>query len=395
MYFTGTGKIIITHALHTGDAVAKEVTGLGYAIKARDKLHVETEGTFEDTIRLNLCLRTAHRVLYFIGGFSATNLADLYKAVYKVPWEEIIPLNGYFSIHSFVRQQHINDFRIVNLKMKDAIADRFQTKYQKRPDSGNQQDRLVLFIRWVGDSGELYVDTSGDTLARHGYRQHSWKAPLAESLAASILSALEWNPRLAFINPMCGSGTLAIEAALLASNRFPGLYRNNYGFMHLKDYFAGFYTSLKKKLEEEIDRQCPAIIHASDVHPAAVRQARMNAENAGVGHLIHFDTKDFRDISIPDPPGIVIINPEYGLRLGEEKKLEPLYESIGDFFKQKCSGYTGYVFTGNAGLGKKIGLRTKRKLPFLNGNIECRLLEYELYQGSKKAGPDKVPFEDP
>jgi 23S rRNA G2445 N2-methylase RlmL len=384
LYFDNKRKIIITHALHTGEPVKKEITGLGFPIHGEDKLHVETEGSLQDTLRLNLYLRTAHRVLYFVDGFSAASLRDLYDAVNRISWEEIIPLNGYFSVHSFVNQENISDFRIVNLKMKDAVADRFQAKFRQRPDSGNQQDRLVLFIRWVRDQGEIYVDTSGETLARHGYRKHSWKAPLAESLAASIISAMDWKPSLPFVNPMCGSGTLAIEAALVASGRYPGLYRDNYGFLHLKKPLIEVYEELKKKLKDEVDKDCNARIYASDMHPGAVRQAKMNAEIAGVDSLIDFETSDFKNITLPDPPGNIILNPEYGLRLGEENKLEPLYKSIGDFFKQKCSGYTGYVFTGNAALGKHIGLRTKRKIPFLNGNIECRLLEYELYQGTRK-----------
>ncbi|MBR9999263.1 MAG: class I SAM-dependent RNA methyltransferase [Cyclobacteriaceae bacterium] len=367
--------------------VKKEIIDLGYPVMAQDKLHVETEGTLQDTIHLNLYLRTAHRVLFFLDQFDAGSLNDLYAAIKKISWEEIIPLKGYFSIHSFVRQDNINDFRIVNLKMKDAIADRFSAKYQKRPDSGNQHDHLVLFIRWVSNHCEIYIDTSGETLAKHGYREHSWKAPLAESLAASIIYSMQWDHADRFINPMCGSGTLAIEAALVASGRYPGLYRDNYSFKHLKEPVDETYMTLKKKIQDEVDRDCRVHIHASDIHPGAVRQAMMNAQKAGVEGLIAFETRDFKDIAIPSPPGILIMNPGYGLRLGEEEKLEPLYESIGNFFKQKCNGYTGYVFTGNTNLGKQIGLRTRRKIPFLNGNIECRLLEYELYSGTKKIRP--------
>ena len=377
-------KIIITHALFTGDQVIRELSDLGYQIRQQDKLHVEITGTLHDAIKLNLYLRTAHRVLYHISHFDAINLNDLYSEIKKIHWEEIIPLKGYFSIHSFVRQKDIHDFRIVNLKMKDAIVDRFHTKYKNRPDSGNRQDHLVLFIRWVNDAAEVYLDTSGETLAKHGYRRQSWKAPLSESLAAAIIYSMNWDLRIPFINPMCGSGTLAIEAALMASNRYPGIYRDNYSFLHLNDSPTEIYLELKKELSSIIDRNNHTLIIATDIHPGAIRQAKLNAQQAGIYDLIKFETADFQESSIPDPPGIIILNPGYGKRLGEEKILEPVYEQIGDFFKQKCKGYTGYVFTGNLNLSKKIGLRTKRKIPYLNGNIECRLLEYELYAGSRK-----------
>jgi 23S rRNA G2445 N2-methylase RlmL len=377
-------KIIITHALFTGDMVVKELSDLGYPVKNQDKLHVEAEGSLRDAIKLNLYMRTAHRILFFLGHFNAKNLNDLYTEITKFPWEELIPIKGYFSIHSFVRQKNIRDFRIVNLKMKDAIVDRFNTKYGTRPDSGNQHDHLVFFIRWADDHCELYVDTSGETLSRHGYRKHTWKAPLSESLAASIIYAMHWDRKSSFINPMSGSGTLAIEAALIASNRYPGIYRENYSFLHMKDPLTEIYREEKGIVLKAVDTEFPCRIFASDIHPEAIRQAKSNAQQAGVLQYIAFESKDFQKINIPAPPGVIILNPGYGKRVGEEENLGPVYEKIGDLFKQKCHGFTGYVFTGNLSLGKKIGLRTKRKIPFLNGNIECRLLEYELYAGSKK-----------
>lgn len=381
-------KIIITHALFTGNQVAWELTELGYPVINENKLHTEIKGSLRDTVRLNLYMRTAHRILFYLNHFHARNLDDLYREVKKYPWEEIIPLKGYFTIHSFVKQGYIKDFRIVNLKMKDAIADRFQERYRKRPDSGNRHDQLVLFIRWVEDQCEIYLDTSGETLSRHGYRKHSWKAPLSESLAASIIYAMNWDQISTFINPMCGSGTLAIEAAMMASNRFPGIYRENYSFLHLREPLTDAYQEEKAILLKAVIPECSCRILGSDIHPEAIHQSQLNAREAGVQRLIQFESKDFEGIEIPAPPGVLVLNPGYGRRVGEEEKLGPLYEKIGNFFKKKCQGYTGYVFTGNLDLGKKVGLRTNRRIPFLNGNIECRLLEYELYAGSKKNNPE-------
>ncbi len=381
---TTPGKIIITHALLQGEIVRNEIWDLDFTVIEADKLHIETKGSLLDTVRLNLCLRTAHRVLYHIRSFNASSLHDLYTHIKKIHWEEIIPLDGYFSVNSFVRMREIKDFRIVNLKVKDAIADRFMTRYKKRPDSGKENNRAVIFLHWSEGICQVYLDTSGESLSRHGYRKHSWKAPLSESLAAGIIYSMKWKKEDTLINPMCGSGTLAIEAAMMASDRYPGLYRKNYALHHIQnpplDEFSRVRDELRNKIKNDINTQ----IIASDINREAVRQARMNAREADVEPLIRFEVRPFHKTTIPGKKGAIVLNPGYGSRMGDEKKLESVYREIGDFFKQKAGGHMGYVFTGNLSLAKKIGLRTKRRIPFMNGNIECRLLEYELYEGSRK-----------
>ncbi|MEI6185119.1 MAG: class I SAM-dependent RNA methyltransferase, partial [Bacteroidota bacterium] len=188
-----------------------------------------------------------------------------------------------------------------------------------------------------------------------------------------------------FINPMCGSGTLAIEAALIATNRTPGLLRSQYAFMHLQGYDPAFYTAERKQLEGLIKKPVGLKIVATDISSAAVSTAKTNAEAAGVAHLIEFATCDFERTTIPEATnGVVMLNPEYGERLGVEAELELVYARIGDFFKNKCRGYKGYIFTGNLELAKKIRLKTSRRIEFFNATIDCRLLEYELYAGTKR-----------
>ncbi|MHC5184269.1 MAG: THUMP domain-containing class I SAM-dependent RNA methyltransferase, partial [Planctomycetota bacterium] len=193
------------------------------------------------------------------------------------------------------------------------------------------------------------------------------------------------------ICPMCGSGTLAIEGALIASHRVPGLMRSNYAFMHTLLYDEPAWQQMRTEAGKQSKKRGkaefkPARIIATDNNPEAVRSAQRNAMTAGVDHLIDFKVCDFAETPIePEADGIIVMNPEYGMRLGELKELEETYGRIGDFFKQKCAGYTGYIFTGNAQLGKKVGLRTSRKIPFYNANIECRLLKYEMYRGTRKA----------
>ena len=185
---------------------------------------------------------------------------------------------------------------------------------------------------------------------------------------------------------MCGSGTLAIEAALVASQRVPGLLRDNFCFNHLIGFDNDLWQNMRLKAKKSSSSAPkPAPIIATDIDEKAVEAAQKNAMTAGVDHLIEFAVCDFAETKIPEQPGIIALNPEYGKRLGEIKQLEKVYGRVGDFFKQSCKGYKGYIFTGNLELTKKVGLRTKRKIPFYNADIECRLLEYELYQGTKKA----------
>jgi len=377
-------KILITHALFAEETLIGELKALGYQIIGQDRLNVAIEGSLSDTIKLNLRLRTAHRILFHLFSFRAHDLEMLYNKIRVYNWREVIPEEGYFSINSYCNQKNIRDNRIVNLKAKDAIADHFIMHIKHRPDSGNDTSQLVLFIFWVNDSCSVYIDTSGESIARHGYRLHGWKAPLSEALAASIILSTKWDRQSSFINPMCGSGTLAIEAALMATGRYPGSFRNNYSFMHIKGFSEEYYADQKNELKKKINPdQAPQII-ATDIHSGALRLARMNAEKAGVLDLIRFTRCSFQDTPLVNGQGIVILNPEYGERMGDVDKLKITYRGIGDFFKASCQGMMGYIFTGNPDLAKSVGLRTKRKIPFMNGKIECRLLEYELYHGTKK-----------
>jgi 23S rRNA G2445 N2-methylase RlmL len=269
--------------------------------------------------------------------------------------------------------------------VKDAIADRFRNKFNERPDSGSSLDQTVINLFWKDEHAEIFIDTSGETLSKHGYRKIPGKAPMLESLATATLLATNWNKKSAFVNPMCGSSTLAIEAAMLATNRKPGLYRNNYAFMHVVGFDANFYEKEKEKLYSEIKNIAGLKIIASDIREDAINISKINAGVAGVADLIEFGVYDFRDTNVPQSEnGIVFFNPEYGERLGDEIELEEIYAEIGDFMKKKCKGYTGYVFTGNLNLAKKIGLKPKRKIEFYTSKIDCRLLEYELYSGSKR-----------
>lgn len=386
MNFNTKNKILISCALKITPYLKVELARLGFNVIKEGATSVEVEGTLIDTIPLNFHLRTANRVTYLISQFPANSPDELHLHMKtKIDWEDVLDVSGYFSVMSYAEHPSINNSMYVNQRCKDAIADFFMEKYKRRPDSGSEKNKTVIYVYWKENNVSVYLDTSGESLTKHGYRKVSFLAPMQESLAAAIILASRWDKNSHFINPMCGSGTLAIEAALIAANRANGLLRNNYGFMHIKGYDELIYLNERKKAKETVKRKLPFKIIATDNDARAIDAAKQNAMTAGVDHLIDFIVCDFAETEIPDGSGVVVINPPYGERIGEEKELEFIYTGIGDFFKRQCKGYTGYVFTGNPHLAKKIGLKTKRRIELYNAKIECRLLEYELYEGSKKA----------
>jgi len=345
---------------------------------------IRIRGTLTECIRLNLNLRCASQVLYKLSEFQASNADDVYKEALNFNWEDLLPAGTYFSVTSNVQNSTINNNLYANLRIKDAIVDRIRSKTGVRPETGSDLLGAVIHLYWKENEAAIYLDTSGDSLGRHGYRKIPGKAPMLESLAAATILASKWDRKTPFVNPMCGSGTLAIEAALIASNCRPGLFRNNYGFMHIAGYNEDVYLEERGRLEKQIEDPGTRII-ATDHSSQAIENARKNAQAAGVDDIIDFEVCDFADTTVPEgDKGVMFINPEYGLRLGEVKELENTYARIGDFMKKKGGGYYGYIFTGNPDLAKKIGLKANRRIEFFNSTIDCRLLEYELYEGSRR-----------
>jgi putative N6-adenine-specific DNA methylase len=377
--FTLPSTISITCPKGIPPYLKKELEQLGFEVLKVRPAGVEIEGTLEDCMMLNLKLRTAHRIHFLIRKMSARTIEELNIEVQKAAWEEYIDHHGYFSVRSSVNNPVIRNDQIANLTVKDAIADRIRSKKGARPDSGSSTNRSVVFLYWNGSQASVYLDTSGESLSRRGYRSKSHTAAMQESLAAAILAESKWNPSQVLVNPMCGSGTIAIEAALMALNRYPTLLRPEFGIKHIIGFDENRWNELRNDLKRKSLSEIPERIIASDSDKKAIQAARSNAKTAGVEHHIEFVHCAFDETNIPDGEGIVLLNPPYGERLGDTRELRDLYKGIGDFFKRSCSGKWGYVFTGNFDLMKSIGLRTNKRTEFYNSTIECRLLEYELY----------------
>ncbi|MCY1518421.1 Ribosomal RNA large subunit methyltransferase L [compost metagenome] len=385
--FQTKSRVIITCNKRLSPYLQLEVKELGFQAVRTFPTGVELNCTLSECIKLNLNLRCASQVLYHLHHFRAGTPDALYEALVSLEWEELIDFSGYFSITSNVDNPHISTPLFANLKVKDAIADRIKAKKGIRPNSGSDAHKAVIHLYWKGDEADIFIDSSGETLAKHSYRKIPGKAPMLEALASSVILATQWDRQSTFVNPMCGSGTLAIEAALIATNRRPGLLRMNYGFMHIMGYNEEVFFAERRLLKEQVIKDLPAQIIATDISEDAIDVSRKNAKTAGVDTLITFEVCDFEDTPVPEGKGVVVFNPEYGERLGVHHKLELTYKRMGDFMKKKCKGFFGYIFTGNPDLAKKIGLKADKKIEFYNGKLDCRLLAYELYDGSRR--PDE------
>ncbi len=307
-------KILVTCAKGITPFLKEELILLEFPVISETVAGIETEGTMDDTLRLNLLLRTGHRVFFLLRKFRAKDADDLYREGSDIPWEEYIARDGYFCVTSSVDNPTIKTPLFANLKLKDAIVDRIREKCGRRPDSGPEKDRAAVNLYWKDTDCSIYLDTSGVPLSKRNYRKIPMNAPMQETLAAAVIRAAAWNGRGHFINPMCGSGTLAIEAALAGLNRASGILRNNFGFMHLKGFNESLWKDLRAKAKKEVGKALDCRIIATDISRDAIKSAKNNAATAGVEHLIEFAVCDYSDTSIPDGSGIVILNPGYGER---------------------------------------------------------------------------------
>ncbi len=389
--------IIISCAKELSRWTEFEVRDLGYKIIEVTENTVVVRGDMRDVMKLNLKLRTAHRVLVPLLRAECRNIRDLYQLANSIDWENHLEADGYFSVSSIVHNYTIRDTRLPSLYTKDAIVDRMREKCQRRPNSGGQNIGAAVFVYWERNEVILYLDTSGEPLSKRGYRKIPGSAPMQETLAAACIMAMGWDQKSPFLSPMCGSGTPAIEAVMMAMNRAPGCLKGHFAFQSIKGYtrilpgetaprvaprqHAGASPEqiwkeilLDAKAEEKLDN-LPKIV-ATDISPEAVENAHSNAIAAGVAPYIDFKACDFADTPIPDEKGCVFFNPEYGIRLGTTEELIPIYERIGEFLHEKCEGWTGALITGNPSLANLVNLYYKTRIPFFNGPIDCRLFIY-------------------
>jgi putative N6-adenine-specific DNA methylase len=359
--------------------LADELRALGAADVEPGRGGVHFAGDLALLYRANLWLRTAIRVLRPVLEADVHSPDELYDAVRSLDWSRYLTPEHTLAVDCNVRDSRITHSKYAALRVKDAICDQFVERVSRRPSVDVDEPMVGLNLHVYRDHAVLSLESSGESLHKRGYRPVLTKAPLNEALAAALVLLTGWKGGAPFADPMCGSGTLPIEAAFVALRRPPNLTRKRFGFQGWMDFDIELWTSLRDEARRGVGRELQAPVVASDVRGDAVSFAINNARAAGIGHLLRFDKRDVRDFRPPPgPPGVIVCNPPYGERLGEEKELRGLYRLLGEVFAQRCAGWTAHVFTGNPRLADAIGLTPAEQVPLYNGKIPCRLLKLVL-----------------
>jgi putative N6-adenine-specific DNA methylase len=358
---------------------AKELEKLGAKEIKPDVNGVHFKGDKTLLYRVNLWARTIYRVLVSIANIKAFNAEQLYYNVQKIDWSEYISSEQTLAVNCTGGNNNLNHNHFTALQIKNAIVDSQIKKSGQRSNVDPDNPDLLINAHIYKNRCLLSLDSSGGSLHRRGYRPAMGLAPLKETLAAALLDLAEWTPDLPFLDPLCGSGTTAIEAALKSLNIAPGLYRQSFGFQTWRDFDDSLWEKLLQEAEEGQLNSFAAPIFGSDRDFEIIQQAIANSELCNVGDRINFMQKELSEIEAPADSGIIICNPPYGKRIGEEQELGSLYKLLGDVFKQRFKGWTAYVLTGNKELAKKVGLKAAKRIPVYNGSLPCTLLKYELY----------------
>ncbi|MBI3558322.1 MAG: RNA methyltransferase [Deltaproteobacteria bacterium] len=398
-YFATTAKGIES-------ITAEELKRLGAENIEQSFGGVYFEGANELLYRANLHLRTATRVLMPIREFAAKTPEMLYDQVRRIKWENYLNPQMTFAVDCTIAgsktlrrtmgaenlprprlpgdpeplRERLNNSRFAALKVKDAIVDQLRQKQGARPNVDAEQPDIQVVAYLHGGRCILSLDSSGVSLHERGYRLRDAGAPLKETLAAAIIELSGWDTATPFIDPMCGSGTLPLEAGLTALKIAPGLFRERFGFFSWPDFDEALWTRVVDEARAKINRRIEAPILGFDQDRDAIATALENSKRAGLTKLVHFEKRGLESLApVGDKPGTLIVNPPYGVRLGEVEELKSLYTMLGDLFKQRMKGYTAFIFTGNLELAKQVGLRAARRIELFNGPIDCRLLKYDLY----------------
>ncbi|HVK17129.1 MAG TPA: THUMP domain-containing protein [Fimbriiglobus sp.] len=328
--------------------------------------------------RANLWLRTAVRILRPVLEADVRSTDELYDAVRGVDWSEYMTPDHTLAVDCNVRDSAITHSQYAARRVKDAVCDQFRERVGRRPSVDTERPGVGINLHVARDHAILSLDSSWDSLHKRGYRPVLTRAPLNEALAAGLLLHLGYDGSEPLYDPMCGSGTFAIEGAWLALNRPPGLTRKWFGFFGWLDFDKGLWSAIRDEARRGVGAALPCPVGGSDVRTDAVEFARGNARTAGVGNLLRFERQELKQARPPaSPPGLLICNPPYGERLGEEKELEPLYRSLGEATAANWPGWRLAVFTANDRLARKVKLRVRRSSPFYNGSLTCKLWEYE------------------
>jgi putative N6-adenine-specific DNA methylase len=361
------------------EVAAEELAQLGATNIQPEFTGVRFTGDKKLLYRVNLWSRIIFRVLVPIAQFPCHNAQQLYRNIQEIDWSDYLTPDQTFAVHCTGSNRQLNHTHFTALQVKNAIIDQQRQQFKQRSDIDPKNPDLNINFHIHQTKGILSLDSSGSSLHRRGYRAAMGKAPLKETLAAALLELAEWDTNLPFLDPLCGSGTLPLEASLKALNVAPGLFRESFGFMNWKDFDSELWQELETEAEDRQKAQLPAMIMGCDRDSEMIYQADCNAQQCGVADQITLIQRSLEQLEAPSDKGVILCNPPYGERLGNAAELGGLYKQLGDTFKQRFKGWTAFILCGNKALSKQVGLRTSRRTAVYNGSLPCTLLKYELY----------------
>lgn len=359
------------------NVLAQELIQLGASEVTEIRRAVSFSGDYALMLRVAYNSRLTLRLLMPLSSFEATSEQDLYEGVGKIDFTQYITTSHTIAVDAVVRSRTFTHSQYVALKVKDAVVDQFRDKFGSRPSVDVAQPDLLINVHINENEVNISLDVVGGSLHRRGYRVSSTAAPMSEVLGAGIIALIGWTPEQPLSDPMCGSGTLPIEAAMMATNTPPQYRRPFFSFTQWNDFDKTLWEDIKKEINAQIT-DTKVLINASDINSFALRTAEQNAKSIGVSANIKFARKDFFQTRHSPQDGILVSNPPYNERLELDDAIG-FYKKIGDALKQHWKGNQAYLLSGNLEAAKHIGLRTSRKIPLFNGAIECRLLKFDLF----------------
>jgi 23S rRNA (guanine2445-N2)-methyltransferase len=346
---------------------------------------VQFSGALAVCYRANLRSRIASRILMRVAQRPYRTEQDVYEVAHAVRWRERFGVDRTIRVDVTAIRCPLKSLEFVTLRIKDAICDRFRTDTGRRPDVNTRAPDVRVHAFLAERTVTLYLDTSGEPLWKRGLRGATGEAPLRENLAAGMIALSGWHPDEPFFDPMCGSGTILAEAAQIALDIAPGS-RRTFAFERLHGYDAALWQRLRKEAEARAVPAKAPLICGADRDEAAVAAARASLEQAGLAAAVRLECADVLDVTAPAPSGVMVTNPPYGVRVGDDAELAALYPKLGDALKARFAGWRCYILSADLRLAKLIGLKASKRTPLFNGPLECRLFEYRIVAGSMR-GP--------
>lgn len=367
------------------DVLMREAKELEIPRLAAASTGVSFEGGWQYCYRMNLRSRFSTRILMPILDFIAYKQEEIYNQIQKHDYTKYIPAHGSLRVDAKTEECAMKDQRMLAMIVKDAIVDQFRDKYGERPDVDKENPDLRIHIKGYKNSYQVAIDTSGVALSKRGYRRSQVIAPLRETVAAGVIALTGWDGKSVIVDPMCGSGTFLIEAALMAQKIYPGTLKGKFSFQKFSTFDEDVWqkeldSCLNEEAAEVEEYEGEKMFFGFDKDRDALKAAITNAKAAGVDHLIDFRRGDVRDLEWGEskPKGIIITNPPYGVRLGEEAFLVELYRDFAYVLKKEFKGWEAWILSGNRELTQHLGMKANRRIPVMNGNLDCRLLHYRI-----------------